>query len=152
MLSLSSELGPGPCGPDVMGWQQMGPSNQTLHERQWHQCSLPRQLHPGEPGHGQAATDHVSFDFFSDISPFPKHQAAAETRGRAFMTPALPLFSTAGRAGVSLPLHPCRTTVLVCMSCTRHLQWPLQPAHFSYHSMGHRVHSSLMAITRAAQG
>ena len=59
---------------------------------------------------------------YSDISLSPKHPAAAGTRGRAFMNPALPLFRSAGRevagAGVSLPLPPCRTTVLVLTSYT----------------------------------
>lgn len=81
---------------------------------------------PGEPGHGQAATDHAGFHFFSGISLSRNHKAAAGPRGRAFMTPALPLFRSAGRevvrAGVSLPLHPCRTTVLVLMSCTGRFQ------------------------------
>lgn len=95
----------------------MGPSNQTLHKRRWHWYSLPCQLHPGpmgspgEPGHGHAATDHDSFDFFSGISLSPKHQAAAGTRRRAFMTPTFPLFCSANRemarAGVpsSVPLQ-----------------------------------------------
>lgn len=93
----------------------MGPSNQTLHKRRWHWYSLPCQLHPGpmgspgEPGHGHAATDHASFDFFSGISLSPKHQAAA-----------LPLFCSANREmarpGVpsSMPLqdHSASTHIL----------------------------------------
>lgn len=92
---------------------------------------------PGEPGHGQAATDHAGFDFFSGISLSPKHQAAAGTRGRAATTPAFPLFYFAGR---EVPRCPCRTTVLVLASCTPPLQWPLQTTRFSYHPMEYRVH------------
>lgn len=109
-----------------------------------------------EAGHGQAATDHAGIGFFSDISPSAKHQAVAGVRGRLFMTPILPLLHSAGMAvagaGMSQPLCPCRTTVLVLTSCTGLSQWPLQPAHFSYHSMGYRVHFRVVAIARVAGG
>lgn len=50
-----------------------------------------------------------------------------------------------------LPPCPCRTTVLVLISCTGPLQRPLQPAHFSYHSMEHRVHFPFVVITRVVR-
>lgn len=104
----------------------MGPSNQTLPERQRRQCGLPHQLHPGavgspgQPGHGCTATDRAGFDFFSGISLFSKHWAAAGTRGRAFMTPALPVLCSdaGGWSGLGCPC-PCALARPQC--CCSHL-------------------------------
>lgn len=73
----------------------------------------------GEPGHGQAATDHAGFDFFRGISLSPKHQAAAGARGRAAMTLLFPCFTLlAGRCPGVLAGPQCWCSRLASNLCS----------------------------------